>query len=98
MSSWFTRTNEVEDFIVEYFDKFEVGIQLDVLKNLYMNYFNSYDSRKFKKFQNELKEKMINNGEYRPRQLDGSRSRIYKLKEEFYELYKNENSDSLDFS
>ena len=83
----------IDDFIAKYLNRFENGITLNELKRLYSKNTGYYDSRKFKIFKSELKEKMINNGEYRPRQFDGSRPRVYKLKEEFIDLYKNEISD-----
>lgn len=82
--------SDVEDFIIEYFDRFVNGVVFNDLKTYFSIYYGCYDARKFKKFQTELKEKMINNGEYRPRQFDGSRPKVFKLKQEFIELYKNE--------
>lgn len=92
-------TSEINDFIIEFLNKFEDGITLNELKCLYSKKYGCYIPKKFKIFKSKLKEKMINNGEYRPVQFEtssakaGSRPRIYKLKDEIIDLYKNEFSN-----
>ena len=83
-------SSEIDNFIVKHLSKFEDGMEVSELKYLYSIYYGSYDSRKFKLFQSKLKEKMIKNGEFRPYLSDGRRPIIYKLKQEFIDLYKNE--------
>ena len=88
--------SDVEDFIVEIYDKLTTGILYKDLVECY-NKFVHYeeDPKKFKRFKLEIKDKCINGGKFKTSKpfIDGKRREVYKLKPEYEDIYKPEAVD-----
>lgn len=83
--------SDVEDFIVEIYDKLTTGILYKDLVECY-NKFVHYeeDPKKFKRFKLEIQDKCINGGKFKTSKpfSDGKRREVYKLKPEYEDIYK----------
>ena len=88
--------SDVEDFIMENYDKLTTGIVYKDLVECF-NKYNHYedDSVKFKRFKLEIQDRCINGGKFKTDKpfSDGKRRQVYKLKPEYEDIYKPEAVD-----
>ena len=84
----------VEDFIVENYNKFSEGFRVTELLDLYQHssVWSEIENVPSKNFILQLKDKCMGNGRFQ-KKIGGKNVRVYKLKDEYLDIYKPESDD-----